>query len=312
MPQKMVRTDSRAGSLDAFFRPSQPLISPGKASFGGDFSAEGRGDRKSHSASEDKGARAGNDVCPTVGGGKGKGSRDTVRGGLPGETTLEEDDDEGSNQEDGDVENLEKGVRRDSHGEDGDKKEEEEEGVDLGLSGMGMEDAETSISASLDESEKKRKKRAVKGGKPISKPFSGVGHPSNCDCCGGKRPMGNGGKSLVMVDMPGPAANQQQQYKRPATFVDTDCRYQSVRSLIEDFKAQVRDYGHASGQVRERKHMVIPYGSFCLSVFKSTNSCVGHCFHLVCLQFSSREGGNRSVFFHETFSPLVLVLRAGQ
>lgn len=251
----MVRTDSRAGSLDAFFRPSQPLISPGKASFGGDVSPKGRGDRKSRSTSEDRGARAINDVGLTLGRGKGKGkeSRDAVSGGVPGETTLEEDDDGGSNQEDGDVEILEKGVGRDNQGGDGDK---EEEGVGLGLSGMGMEDAEPLMSASLGKGEKKREKRAVKGSKPISKPFSGVGHPNNCDCCGGKRSMGNGGESLVMVDGSGPAANQQQQYKRPATFVDTDCRYHSVRSLIEDFKAQVRDHGHALGQVRERERCV--------------------------------------------------------
>lgn len=271
----MVRTDSRAGSLDAFFRPSQPLISPGKTSFGGDVSAgdsKGRGERKLRSTSEDGGARAGKDTGLTVGGAKGKGKGSCgavamgVRGGVPGETALEEDDNGGSNQEDGDVEecvypndgNLDIVVRRESQGEDSDKEEEEEGGLGLGLSasGMGMEDPKPSISASLGnpgKGKKKREKQAVKGGKPISKPFSGVGHPNNCDCCGGKRLMGNGGDSLVMVDhadVSGPAAKkqQQQQHKRPATFVDTDCRYHSVRSLIEDFKAQVRNDGRAPGR----------------------------------------------------------------
>lgn len=109
----------------------------------------------------------------------------------------------------------------------------------------------------LDKGKRAKKRR---GKKPV-KPFAGIGKDKSCDCCGGRVPRGPGG-SIVLTNpaattatgnpgdvgegtppspgTPSGATMRAHQHKRPPTFVDTDCRYHSVRSLIGDFKTQVR------------------------------------------------------------------------
>ncbi|CBN80029.1 MutL protein homolog 1 [Ectocarpus siliculosus] len=113
----------------------------------------------------------------------------------------------------------------------------------------------------------KRKKQAM--------PFAGIsklGRPhQNCNCCGGRAPRGPDG-SIVLTQEAGAtggssstpgdgidgvpqrgttssqdssssgsqaaAVRAQQQHRRPDTFVETSVKYNSVRSLIADFKTQ--------------------------------------------------------------------------
>ncbi|CAN0469679.1 unnamed protein product, partial [Ectocarpus sp. 12 AP-2014] len=114
----------------------------------------------------------------------------------------------------------------------------------------------------------KRKKQA--------KPFAGIsklgGPHQNCNCCGGRAPRGPDG-SIVLTQGAGAtggssssstpgdgidgvpyrgtpssqdssissqaaAVRAQQQHRRPDTFIETSVKYNSVRSLIADFKTQ--------------------------------------------------------------------------
>ncbi|CAB1098140.1 unnamed protein product [Ectocarpus sp. CCAP 1310/34] len=120
----------------------------------------------------------------------------------------------------------------------------------------------------------KRKKQA--------KPFAGIsklgGPHQNCNCCGGRAPRGPDG-SIVLTQGAGAtggsssssgtpgdgidgvpyrgtpssqdsssssqaaAVRAQQQHRRPDTFVETSVKYNSVRSLIADFKTQASETG---------------------------------------------------------------------
>ncbi|CAM9581894.1 unnamed protein product, partial [Ectocarpus fasciculatus] len=103
-----------------------------------------------------------------------------------------------------------------------------------------------------------------------AKPFAGIsklGAPhQNCNCCGGRAPRGPDGSIVLTqeagaagggsnrtprdgIPYPGTPSSQdsssqaaavrmQQQHKRPDTFVETSVKYNSVRSLIADFKTQ--------------------------------------------------------------------------
>ncbi|CAM9555150.1 unnamed protein product [Laminaria digitata] len=312
-PQKLVRTDRTAGSLDAFLQPSRPNFSAasgggfgglgGSRSSGSSGGSGGRGKvtysrgRARGSSAERKGkGRAGVDGGQDGeeeeegGQGGGEGRRQGKTAAVAGPSFEGEDPvvTEVSSGEDEDEEAIMCVCPEDQEGEGEEEEDEQDEEENAeGKKDEGMPDAAKPISTEANAGEeeeeeqgrseqpslgsdtrklpkqtgagegKRAKKRGTKKKKP-SKPFAGMGKAMSCDCCGGRRPRGPGG-SIVLTDAaavnpgdvgegtpPSPgtpsgaatAAMRAQQHKRPPTFVDTDCRYHSVRSLIGDFKTQ--------------------------------------------------------------------------
>ncbi|CAM9409402.1 unnamed protein product, partial [Scytosiphon promiscuus] len=152
-----------------------------------------------------------------------------------------------------------------------------EEGAGDGSNEEGDREQGQAAKASTAKGTTRKKKREASGQTGPSKPFAGLarlgGSNKSCDCCGGKRPRGPGG-SIVLTEEAGAAASSssgsgshprgdgvdgvpypgtpssdgndqaaaavraQQQHKRPDSFVETGIKYNSVRSLISDFKIQ--------------------------------------------------------------------------
>ncbi|CAM9431598.1 unnamed protein product, partial [Ectocarpus sp. 4 AP-2014] len=125
-----------------------------------------------------------------------------------------------------------------------------------------------------DNNNEEQSKMKTSKRKKQAKPFAGIsklgGPHQNCNCCGGRAPRGPDG-SIVLTQGAGAtggsnsstpgggidgvphtgtpssqdssssqaaAVRAQQQHKRPDTFVETSVKYNSVRSLIADFKTQ--------------------------------------------------------------------------
>ena len=267
-----MRTDRSAGSLDVFLRPSQSPTFSGKAGPDVEGSSAGRkgGGGKTSLVTNEEKRRTGavGNTGATVRGTKGSGRREVVATGDDSES--DDNGSRGDQEDDGavacvcpDDRGLDKSFREER--EEGDSSPEKREVEDRE---MLAEDTEILRGASLGGDKRDRRerlKRVKSGGKRVSKPFAGVGKSgTSCDCCGGKLPGGDGEGSVVLLDdvdgagtpwlgdgvdgvssqgtpsdVEASAKAQQQQHKRPETFVDTDCKYHSVRSLVVDFKAQV-------------------------------------------------------------------------
>ena len=301
-PQKLVRTDRTAGSLDTFLRPSRPSFSSSSGSSGALAGSRSSGGGVKTNRGRARGSLAENGEGAGGGLGGEEEEEEKGEGGRRGEgrkagatevSSEEEEDEEAimcvcpedqEEEEEEAEEEEEEGVEEENEKEDGKREEEGSSGVgedDEGLLKGALKSMSTDADAEQGGSEQpslekigagilppkrtgegkgKRAKHRRGGKKKESKPFAGIGKHKSCDCCGGRRPRGPGG-SIVLTDAAAPtttgspgdtddgvptspgtpseAAMRAQQHKRPATFVDTDCRYHSVRSLIGDFKTQV-------------------------------------------------------------------------
>lgn len=287
-PQKLVRTDRNAGSLDAFLRPSQPMFSPmevsAKKAGGGTATArrrsssevdgsreyQGSGEREKVESRADRrgsSAASGDAAVNLTSAGASSGE------GEPRAVLEVSSDEDGRSGDGGDALCVCPATETGSADEDGESSTTPENIADTlenprestrsnGSSSSGHEEEAKRFESGTGAKTRKRRKPA--------KPFAGIGKRArkNCDCCGGKRPRGPTGSIVLTEEIPGTsrstaslsgdnvdsipsqqtppdvgvAARAQQQRKRPLTFVDTDCRYHSVRSLIGDFKAQVTAY----------------------------------------------------------------------
>lgn len=322
IPQKLVRTDRTASSLDAFLRSSQPIFSPSGLSV--EESRVGKAPRAAigkerKGASEnisdwvkrkkgaggitDRAARGSSvdadmDEPEEFDNQSGAGSSPYSRTKAPRAATTEEAAEEDSMcicSPDEDRDNDGESEHQDAVGSGG----------DFGGSSPDTEGGK-GLLPSITNAAPKRKNddadsvhvRSAKKQRPaagkVSKPFAGVGQRpgavKKCDCCGGKRPRGTGG-SMVLVredapedatvgadgslltgvemeaslptpltdaptadlgdaggaDLSDVAQRVHHQHRRPVTFVDTQCTYNSVRALIGEFKAQVRRLRGSAG-----------------------------------------------------------------